>query len=1834
MINRNLLVFLLVVITSLITLSVSAQALTGEKTIGSGGDYTTFTAAINALNTNGVGAGGVIFNVLAGSMFSENTPAITATGTVDDPISFRKSGTGNNPKITPTGTAGTSDAGIIISGGDYITFDGIDINSSAVTTVEYGYLIRNASATNGAQHITIKNTNITMNNSIYMNTSLYCSAIFQTSNSIGGGVTATAASGANSYNGFYNLNIQNAVSGVTLYGSSTTYRDTDCEIGTLDNATRNTFNNLGAAGIQSESRGVYFYRSTNFKVFNTDITNIRGGVSTDIMGIRAFEYYGLNYIYNNNISSVINTGGSGSRAVGIWLQAETGWDPSTYIYNNTIVNLRCSSTSTSGYGVIGMWLGLGGNTNNEYFYVNNNTISIGYGQTPACNTIGIVFAGWISEYYVQNNVIANYAAPNTMYTPQSRHYGIYSYYRWLADGFTDWNVYYTPNGYIGIADGWESTTITSWQGLVQNGEEAHSIYTNPHFYNPDSDVHSSAGFMMNLTGYTYPAYLTYDMDYQLRNSGTFAGADVFVPFDDSSTITAPVTQVPAGIISSISTTVGTATDVFRFKLTDLGPDGQDTKVKTIKITNAYPSNPASWSSYLNGALLKVNGTPVVASNTTITASNITFTIAEGNLVIPENSSIEVTLAVYLKLVAIPEGLSLKFMIPMIHGCDTYSWNTRFVPTLSADVVSNEILLEVIGTQYVLSDVPLGAVMDNYFRLTVTAKDILGNVDTNIDDTVTLSLHTGTGTLSSASGLSSLLYSGTWSWIDLSYNTFETIKIKVTGSLPEVVTGWIVVAPYAQVPWALTAGQSTTIKYYPFVGSQAWGRTASLYTYNEITTYRSINALSWNVSTGGSVSIPSKIYLKQYYGALDQSQTWESLISSATEVYNGTLSFTTSGWKKIPLTTPFNYSGGGLLILVESDCGIYANQYSSPRFVASSMLSSMYQLENSGSGSPSVPQSLLSSNYRTDVRIHFNTLGMYESSTTTQSSTDFISGNTQNQQIICAEITGTGTLSPIVVNSLTFNTTGSSNLSYISAAKVFYTTTPTFATDVQYGSTITNLGSKGSFTVSQNKVIPVGTSYFWLCYDIAVNPPVGTTFDAQCTSVRVGNTDYTPTVTDPAGNRAVMGKKVSSVQVYQTGSGVVSSGTDNLSLLRLSIDVEPGSDAQSYATLPLNSVIVTGKNTNNSDVSAVKLYRGGGFSNQLGSTLTIAGGSATFSSLNYDLPLGTTDVYVYFNISSSAGVGNTIDAKILANAINIAGDTFPATLQDPAGEYTIQNVNYGGGYAAQGGYYFANTLADPAPSMPTFNWIDISATGTNSFPEMSSDDGAAPNNASGYDIGFNFPFYGQSYSKFWIGADGAIYFVRPTFPPPMGINGAFVALYSADFHPASPNYPKTILYKQVDGTLVVTYLKCQPKVGASADTYLTGQIILYPTGKIKLQYLEKGSLTTLNTGFTAIANLSLSAYHLYNQAGSGGPLFSASPIAVAYGQNAYMLSDNVAENDLPTPASGTPTINFPITGATVEFTTATAATNLTAIRVETNPGGTLPDGILSLANRHWTINSTATSGLGNYNLTLDLNGIANLPGETQFYLVKREHVNSPWTNIGIPTSYNSVLKLATWQITTGFSDFGIGYESNGTLPVELSSFSAVATTLNSVTLQWTTQSETNLSGYYVYRSSQQNLDTAINLNSFIPATNGSTAQQYLFTDDELIEAGTYYYWLQSLEINGSSQFFGSVAVTIQGGGNVPPPTPLVTSFDSIYPNPFNPDATIKFSMKDAATMSLAIYNVRGQLVKQFPATSKPAGLHSLHWNGLDDNNKEVSSGLYFFIMQVGKETFYRKATIVK
>lgn len=62
--------------------------------------------------------------------------------------------------------------------------------------------------------------------------------------------------------------------------------------------------------------------------------------------------------------------------------------------------------------------------------------------------------------------------------------------------------------------------------------------------------------------------------------------------------------------------------------------------------------------------------------------------------------------------------------------------------------------------------------------------------------------------------------------------------------------------------------------------------------------------------------------------------------------------------------------------------------------------------------------------------------------------------------------------------------------------------------------------------------------------------------------------------------------------------------------------------------------------------------------------------------------------------------------------------------------------------------------------------------------------------------------------------------------------------------------------------------------------------------------------------------------------------------------------------------------------------------------------------------------------------------------------------------------------------------------------------------------------------------------------------------------------------------------------------------------------------------------LDIYNIRGQKVKTLLNEHKEAGKHNIIWEGIDDNGKKVSSGVYFYKIKNGKFTATKKMILMK
>ncbi len=232
--------------------------------------------------------------------------------------------------------------------------------------------------------------------------------------------------------------------------------------------------------------------------------------------------------------------------------------------------------------------------------------------------------------------------------------------------------------------------------------------------------------------------------------------------------------------------------------------------------------------------------------------------------------------------------------------------------------------------------------------------------------------------------------------------------------------------------------------------------------------------------------------------------------------------------------------------------------------------------------------------------------------------------------------------------------------------------------------------------------------------------------------------------------------------------------------------------------------------------------------------------------------------------------------------------------------------------------------------------------------------------------------------------------------------------------------------------------------------------------------------------------------------------------------------------------------------------------------------------------------------------------------------------------------NGVFKITVYPTDGDSRDlFIVLADQNPTLPVELSSFLVMLNKSGMPIITWETQTETGVNGFYIYRSMSSNLNEAIMISSLIPATNSSLAHSYSFVDTDIFEDGTYYYWLNVSDLNGHESFHGPAELDYSPLDNGPSgEVPYNTGFKSIYPNPFNPSANIAFGLSEAGEVSISVYNVRGQLVRNFAPFTHDAGYGSIIWDGKDDGGNSVSSGLYLFRMKVGTRIYNIKALLLK
>ena len=121
------------------------------------------------------------------------------------------------------------------------------------------------------------------------------------------------------------------------------------------------------------------------------------------------------------------------------------------------------------------------------------------------------------------------------------------------------------------------------------------------------------------------------------------------------------------------------------------------------------------------------------------------------------------------------------------------------------------------------------------------------------------------------------------------------------------------------------------------------------------------------------------------------------------------------------------------------------------------------------------------------------------------------------------------------------------------------------------------------------------------------------------------------------------------------------------------------------------------------------------------------------------------------------------------------------------------------------------------------------------------------------------------------------------------------------------------------------------------------------------------------------------------------------------------------------------------------------------------------------------------------------------------------------------------------------------------------------------------------------------------------------------------------------------------LTIDGPTRSPQPLPSGATISAIknqgqgavdyellrcYPNPFNSQVIIEFTIPKPRFTKVNILNIKGQKIKTLLASVAPTGRHVLHWAGDDNQGRSVSSGVYICRMQSGKNIVSQKISLIK
>ena len=996
------------------------------------------------------------------------------------------------------------------------------------------------------------------------------------------------------------------------------------------------------------------------------------------------------------------------------------------------------------------------------------------------------------------------------------------------------------------------------------------------------------------------------------------------------------------------------------------------------------------------------------------------------------------------------------------------------------------------------------------------------------------------------------------------------------------------------------GTGTGTQRQPFGVYWGYERDATLFTSAEIGVNGALTSIKWKCATPAAAVVPYKIYLKSTPDATMTAVPWATMLTDATLALEGNYTFNAAGWVTFTLTNPFMYTGGNLLVMVETTyTGTGTATY--PYFNYSVGPAATHQIWYQDTTAPT-GNGTLNTN-RPNIGLFFSTGGMGS-----------ITG------IVLHDSTPLSGATVTVVGTQLTQTTGPAgtyNFPYVNqgpqtvmCSKVGYNTQTIPVTVVE------NQSSTANFGMVQLPVVNV-TGH-------VVGSDAPTVGIEGATITLEGMAPYTAT-TNAAGNFTIAGVYSGQTYTYNltkagyspaTGTAVV--GATDLNMGTLTVN---------EIALPATTVVATENGAHSVvNVTWSEPGTGGGEwiqwdtdenADQIGLT-----NGGTFDVASRWSVADLTD-YVGMSLHSvKFYLGATTSIRVRVWTGGTAAAPGQMVIDQPYTTFTADDWN-------------VVALATPVPIQAGQElWFGYSVTH------------AAGSNPAGCDAGPSHDGFGNMIYNG--GAWSTLYTLAPTLNFDWNIAG-YVGYSGPTRAAVRPTALKPIVLNE-ERTVAGTF------TNKGTGSFTTSNVVRNdrPLAGYKVYRLFEGQETT-EAAWTTLTPNTITALAFSD----------ASWATAGDGTYKWAVKAAYAGNVMSIPAFSLPIVkltqvgtisgivrrsnNVAIAGATITSGTYTATSNATGAYTMSVPAGTrtvtctaptfepsTQTGIVVVTGQNTVVNFTLQASA--YALLESFEGATFPPtGWTQVITNTGAAVN------GVLPTFCRVGTIAlTPPIAPADGAWQVGLFWSETHQEEWLK-SPVFACPNQAILKFNTyaeQASTHGDHYYVKVSTNGTAwttlwdsttlqpgdvftDYAVPIEIDLSTYHGQNIQLAWHADDPTDNLGLWFVW-----------FLDNVKVQGIVANDDPTPTVVVTALNGNYPNPFNPETTINYSVNSKTPVVVDIYNTKGQKVKTLVNETKAPGSYNVKWNGTDQNNQKVSNGVYFYKMNAGTYSASKKMILMK